>query len=187
MIDTVFFIWKVCNKKRRILCRFQICGCWLEKKYFQTFCRWPTETVWLRAYFGIFQKILGFFGLFLFVLKQFCLFQLFQYRFKKHWKKPKQTKNFCFWFHKTNWNKTENRSCFGLFWFELFFVCFEDTLPPTLWSYSTRWGLQKAHSQLRKGSSQSLVCIATAVEEVIQYCFVNGNTGVKKTGRFVCF
>ncbi len=40
--------------------------------------------------------------------------------------KPKQTEIFWFCFHKTNWN----RSCYGLFRFELkfFFVCFEDTL-----------------------------------------------------------
>jgi hypothetical protein len=45
MIDTVFFICKVCIKKRRILCRFQICGCWLQKNHFQTFRRRLTESV----------------------------------------------------------------------------------------------------------------------------------------------
>jgi hypothetical protein len=36
--------------------------------------------------------------MFRFVTKQICLFRLFRYRFET----PKQTKNFCFWFHETN-------------------------------------------------------------------------------------
>ncbi len=54
------------------------------------------------------------FGLFRFVTKQICLFQLFQYRFET----PKQTEIFCFWFHETN-----------RFEPKFIFVCFEDTLP----------------------------------------------------------
>jgi hypothetical protein len=42
-------------------------------------------------------------GLFWFVSKQFCLFQLFRYRFET----PKQTEIFSFWFYKTNRNTSE--------------------------------------------------------------------------------
>ncbi len=41
--------------------------------------------------------------MFRFVLKQFCLFRLFRYRFET----PKQTESFCYWFHETNRNKLE--------------------------------------------------------------------------------
>ncbi len=53
------------------------------------------------------ESIFGYFsensGLFRFVMKQFCLFRLFRYRFET----PKQTETFCFWFHETNRNKRE--------------------------------------------------------------------------------
>ncbi len=49
--------------------------------------RRPIQTVKKRVYLGIFQKILGCFGLFRFVTKQLCLFRLFRYRFET----PKQT------------------------------------------------------------------------------------------------
>jgi hypothetical protein len=51
-------------------------------------------------------------GLFRFASEQFCLFRLFQYRFKTQ----KQTEISCFWFHKTNRNKTKTdlvSVCFG--------------------------------------------------------------------------
>ncbi len=62
-----------------------------------------------ESIFGYFSENLG---LFRFVMKQFCLFRLFRYRFET----PKQTKIFCFWFHKTNRNKRETdlvSVCFG--------------------------------------------------------------------------
>ncbi len=37
--------------------------------------RRPTQIVWKRVYLGNFQKIQGFFSLFRFVTKQFCLFR----------------------------------------------------------------------------------------------------------------
>ncbi len=52
-------------------------------------------------------------GLFRFASKQFCLFQMFRYRFEI----PKQTEIFCCWFHKTNQNTTKTdlvSVCFGL-------------------------------------------------------------------------
>jgi hypothetical protein len=68
-------------------------------------------------------------GLFRFVPKQFCLFQLFRYRFET----PKQTENFFFWFHETNRNKRETdlvSVCFGSNG-KFFFFHFEDTLGET--------------------------------------------------------
>jgi hypothetical protein len=59
-----------------------------------------------------FEYFLENFGLLRFVTKQFCLFRLFRSRFET----PKQTKNFCFWFHETNRNKRETdlvSVCFG--------------------------------------------------------------------------
>ncbi len=101
MIDIVFFICKVCIKKRRILCRFQICGCWLQKKTFPNVLQ---KTNWICLIESIFcfcfwkfWVVSVCFGL---VLKQFCLFQLFRYRFKKHWKKKKKTKIFVLGFLK---------------------------------------------------------------------------------------
>jgi hypothetical protein len=61
------------------------------------------------------EHILLFFnnlGLFRFVLKQFCLFQFFKYRFET----PKQTKT-----NRKKAKHNQNRSCFGLFRFEQFF------------------------------------------------------------------
>ncbi len=83
----------------------------------------PPQT---ESIFGNFSENLG---LFRFVTKQICLFQLFRYRFKT----PKQTAIFSFWFHETNRNKRETdlvSVCFGLFGFEpkFIFVCFKDTL-----------------------------------------------------------
>ncbi len=73
-------------------------------------------------------------GLFRFVSKQFCLFRLFRYRFET----PKQTEKKKFWFHETNRNKpkqTRNRSCFGLFRFELKFFFFFISRTPYLRGY----------------------------------------------------
>jgi hypothetical protein len=58
-----------------------------------------------ESIFGNFSKNLG---LFRFVTKQICLFQLFRYRFET----PKQTEIFSFWFNETNRNKRET-VCFG--------------------------------------------------------------------------
>jgi hypothetical protein len=58
------------------------------------------------------EYIWVFFRKFRVVTKQFCLFQLFRYRFET----PEQTEIFCFWFHETNRNKLETdlvSVCFG--------------------------------------------------------------------------
>jgi hypothetical protein len=76
--------------------------------------------------FWYFPENLGCFGLFWFVLKQFCLFQIFLYRFET----LKQTNIFCFWFHKTN----RNRSCLVFFLLEPIFFCLfrgHPTPPPS--------------------------------------------------------
>jgi hypothetical protein len=68
------------------------------------------EYIWV--FFRKFRVVSVCFGLFRFVMKQFCLFRLFRYRFKT----PKQTEIICFWFHETNQNKRETdlvSVCFG--------------------------------------------------------------------------
>ncbi len=55
------------------------------------------------------------------LLRKFCLFRLFQYRFET----PKQTEIFSFWFHDTNQNKPETDLvlvCFGSNWNLFLFV-----------------------------------------------------------------
>ncbi len=73
-------------------------------------------------YIWVFSENLG---LFRFVTKQFCLFQLFRYRFET----PKQTEIFRFWFHETNRNKRETDLVSVRT--EIYFCCFEDTLVMT--------------------------------------------------------
>jgi hypothetical protein len=84
----------------------------------------------IECIFWYFYKNLG---LFRFVSKQFCLFRLFGYRFET----PKQTETnqiFLFLVSQNKRKQNRNRSCFGLFRFELklFFVYFEDTLLSTM-------------------------------------------------------
>ncbi len=77
--------------------------------------------------FWYFPENLRCFGLFWFVLKQFCLFRFFRYRFET----SKQTKHFVFGFTKRNTTETDHvLVCFGSS--RNFFVFFEDTLlfPP---------------------------------------------------------
>jgi hypothetical protein len=76
---------------------------------------------------SIFWKILGFSW---FVSKQFCLFRLFRYRFKKHRNKPKKTPKFLFLVSRNKQKHNQNRSCFHLFRFEpkFFFFRFQDIL-----------------------------------------------------------
>ncbi len=88
--------------------------------------RIPTQTFCKRVYLGIFQKIWGCFGLFRSVTKQFCLFQLFPYRFET----PKQTEIFCFWFHETNQKQILFR--FVLFRTKIYFCLFLGHPSPTL-------------------------------------------------------
>jgi hypothetical protein len=83
---------------------------------------WLNQNNLIESIFWYFSENLG---LFRFVSKQFCLFQLIvfsRYRFEI----PKQTEIFCFWFHKTQ----PKQILFRVVSFEpkYLFVCFEDTL-----------------------------------------------------------
>jgi hypothetical protein len=85
-----------------------------------------------ESIFGYFSENLGLFWFvqYWFVTKQFCLISCFDIGFET----PKQTEIFCFWFHE----QTETNQKQILFRFvsavrtEINFVCFEDTLPPTI-------------------------------------------------------
>jgi hypothetical protein len=73
--------------------------------------------------------------LFRFVSKQFCWFQLFQYRFET----PKQTKIFCFLVSQNKPKHNRNRSFFGLFRFESIFVLFRGHPSYTFWPVVGVW------------------------------------------------